>query len=72
MLVLPKNCLVFWREKKSLYESFEFGQKNWCTNVKEILNEMETTEICNKQCITVWKLKPSVVSYMKLHYEHFK
>ncbi len=38
---------------------------NWFPYVKEILNEIEMTEIWNKQCITHWKLKPSVVSYMK-------
>ncbi len=36
----------------SLYESFEFGQKNWFTYVKEMLNEMEMIEIWNKQSIT--------------------
>ncbi len=38
-------------------ESFEFGQKNWCTYVKKILNEMEITEIWNKQCITLLEIK---------------
>ncbi len=33
-----------------------FGQKNWCTYFKEILNEMETTEIWNKQYITLLEI----------------
>ncbi len=35
----------------SLNERFEFGQKNWCTYVKEILNQIEVTDIWNKQCL---------------------
>ncbi len=41
----------------SLYECFEFGQKNWCIYVNEILNEIEMTEIWNKQYITLLEIK---------------
>ncbi len=48
------NNMVIRNAYDNLYESFEFGQKNWCTYVKEILKEMEMTEILNKQCITLF------------------
>ncbi len=58
------NNMVIRNAYDSIYESFKCGQKNWCTNVKEILNEMEMREICNKQCITV--LAINAISF-KLH-----
>ncbi len=54
-LLESNNNMVIRNAYDSLYKSFEFGQKNWCTNVKEILNEME--KIWNKKCITLLEIK---------------
>ncbi len=51
------NKMVIRNAYDSLYDSFKFGQKNWCTYVKEILNEMEMTQIWNKQCINILEIK---------------
>jgi hypothetical protein len=41
----------------SLYESFEFGQVNWCKHVKDILDKSDMTTIWDNQYITENEIK---------------
>ncbi len=51
-LLQSDNTTAIRNAYNSLYESFTYGQVNWCTYIKNILVEANNIEFWNEQCIS--------------------